>query len=140
MLGAIALALSGKPSSGSDLDLQGGYAAALEELRFPPGRPPRGNDPNAEQSDMAMDPNIGAIDAANAWFCAWAIEWRETRRSDPARATAALQELASAFPDGIFWRSLAKADGLGLKAEVDAARHPGSVALEKEIQAFGCES
>jgi hypothetical protein len=136
--GAVVVILSGGPPPPSSRSVQDEYAEAIAQLRFPLGKGPRADDPNA-QAGGALNPGVGAVDAGNAWFCAWAIEWRDTRASEAARAVAALQELADAFPDGIFWRSLAHQDGIGLKGEVDAAIVGDGARLESEIAAFGCE-
>lgn len=139
--GITVLAVSGGSSrhdgNARPTDMQDEYAQALRYLEFPPGRTPRPEDPGANTGE-AYEPGTGAIDAANAWFCAWALEWDRNRKSDPARATAALEKLAVSYPDGLFWRSLAKPDGVGLKAEIDQAMTGNIPAMQREIPAFGC--
>jgi hypothetical protein len=131
----IVLTGAGKPPA---TDTQAEYAAALARLRFPPGASPRPVDPAGLQSGNVYEPGTGAIDAVNAWFCAWTIYWRDERTGNPTAAAHALKELADAYPDGLFWQSLAVADGKDLKGEVDRAIAGDGAALLREIDDFGC--
>jgi hypothetical protein len=95
-------------------------------------------DPAAAQSGAVFDAGVGAVDAANAWFCAWVFEWDNYRILDPVRASLALETLSEAYPEGLFWQSLAEPDGAGLKHEIDEASLGNAEALTAEIGAFGC--
>lgn len=134
--GGIAVALNG--ASKPPTDMQAEYRQALARLSFPPGSSPRLSDPAAGQVG-SFEPGTGAVDAGNAWFCAWTIEWSDHRSSDPARASRALAELANAYPDGLFWLTLYKPDGAALKGEVDRAIAGDGSALAQEINDFGCK-
>lgn len=137
--GVLIFALSARPEeSSSPGDIQREYSAVIQSLEFPPDFQPRAEDPAAAQGSGVFVGGVGAVDAGNAWFCAWAFEWDKYRNSDPARASRALDTIAGSYPTGPFWESLAAPDGAGLKREIDQARLGSPQAMAAEIDAFGC--
>jgi hypothetical protein len=126
-------------SAGDSADVQGAYTAVIAQLTFPPDRTPKPEDPAAQQSGLALDAGTGAIDAGNAWFCAWALEWQQDRGVKPLEAYHALHVLSAGYPDGPFWMSLAKPDGTALKSELDQAIDGQPGAFVNEIDAFRCD-
>jgi hypothetical protein len=139
LAGVIVVMISPRPEGfPSPADMQAEYRAAINKLKFPPGYQPKATDPAAAQNDGVFVAGAGAVDAGNAWFCAWVFEWDKYRSSDPVRASGALDTLAGSYPNGPFWQSLARADGSGLKDEIDQAHLGDPRAMESQIDAFGC--
>jgi hypothetical protein len=134
-LGFIALVTSQSPATP---DLQSEYDVALSTLRFPPGFSAPLVDPNSKQTGVAFERGTGAVDAGNLWFCAWVLAWDAAREKVPERAQIALNELVSAYPTNVFWRSLATQDGRFLRGVVEDARTGDPAALRDQITAFGC--